>query len=94
VGVPKGSLKFEKGTLSSYDDTGDSGQPVIRNFCGNCGSPIFSEAAVMPELDILKAGTLDDTSWLQPQMNLYCDSAQSWVSIDENLQNFEKMPSG
>lgn len=87
---PKGSVTFE-GDLSAYHDTGDSGQAVIRHFCANCGSPILSRAAVLPDVDIIKAGTLDDPSWVKPQMNLYCDSAQPWVAIDQSLQNFDKM---
>src|SRR4029077_10736103 len=73
-------------------DTGDSGQPVDRNFCPECGSPIISDVAVMPELRLIKAGTLDDTSWLDPKMQVYCDSAEHWASISESSQKFGKMP--
>ena len=31
----------------------------------------------MPDLRFIKAGTLDDTSWLDPKMHVYCDSAES-----------------
>src|SRR4051794_15337256 len=39
VAVPKGSFRIERGTLTTFDDVGDSGQPVQRSFCGRCGSP-------------------------------------------------------
>src|SRR5262245_30316786 len=80
VGVPKSSVSIE-GQLKTFHDRGDSGQPVNRNFCPECGSPILSEIAVMPQLSIIKAGTLDDTSWLDPIMHVYCDSAENWVHI-------------
>ena len=73
VGVPKSTISI-KGQLKTFHDTGDSGQPVERNFCPECGSPIFSDVAVMPELSFIKAHTLDDTSWLDPKMHVYCDS--------------------
>src|SRR5947209_8120856 len=57
-----------------------------RKFCSGCGSPIITEAAAMPELIFIKAGTLDDTSWLDPKMHIYCDSAQRWSLIPENSQ--------
>ena len=69
-------------SLASFADRGDdSGQPVVRYFCRNCGSPIKSEVAAAPAMDFIKAGTLDDVSWLAPQLAVWCDSAQPWVQM-------------
>ena len=46
----------------------------------------------MPELVFIKAGTLDDTSWLDPKMHVYCDSAQRLTPLPEGSQTFAKMP--
>ena len=73
VGVSKSSISIQ-GQLKTFHDTGDSGQPVERKFCPDCGSPIISDIAIMPELSFIKAHTLDDTSWLDPKMHIYCDS--------------------
>src|SRR5215813_12050898 len=62
VGVPKSAVSIQ-GTLKTFHDRGNCGQPVDRNFCADCGSPIVSDVAVVPELRFIKAGTLDDTSW-------------------------------
>jgi len=91
VAVPKSSLSIE-GRLKTFQDVGDSGQPVMRNFCPECGSPITSDVAVMPELVFIKAGTLDDTSWLDPKMHVYCNSAQRWTPLPAGSQTFAKMP--
>jgi hypothetical protein len=91
VAIPKSDLTIT-GTLKTYRDTGDSGQPVLRNFCPECGSPVTSDVAVMPQLVFLKAGTLDDTSWVDPKMHVYCDSMQKWTTIAEGSQRFGKMP--
>ena len=91
VGIPTSAMSIQ-GRLKTYRDTGDSGQPILRNFCPECGSPITSDAAVMPELTFIKAGTLDDTTWLDPQMHVYCSSAQQWTPIPETSQRFAKMP--
>lgn len=82
VAVPKGSLVFTAEEPATYSDVGESGLPVLRRFCPKCGSPIVSEVAAMPTMDFIKAGTLDDTSWLEPQLNIWCDSAQPWVTLD------------
>jgi hypothetical protein len=92
VAVPKGSLVFEGGEPGTYRDTGESGLPVDRRFCTTCGSPIISQPAAMPMMDVIKAGTLDDTSWLQPQLNVWCDSAQPWVHLSDAIPRFPQNP--
>src|SRR5215211_4783311 len=63
VGVPKGAFEVEGSTLASFSTIGsDHGGETERNFCSACGSPVFSYAAVAPELVFLKAGSLDDAS--------------------------------
>ena len=91
VAVPKSALSV-RGQTKTFHDKGDSGKPVDRIFCPECGSPIISEVAVMPDVTFIKAGTLDDTSWLAPSMEVYCDSAQAWVNLSGELKKFPKMP--
>ena len=64
VAVPKDSLVIAGQTLKTFDDVGESGLPVLRRFCGKCGSPIVSHVGAMPDLAFIKAGTLESTSWL------------------------------
>ena len=92
VAVPKGSMQIEGEPLGAYETEGESGQPVIRKFCPNCGTAIVSDIKVTPDLEWIKAGTLDDTSWLQPQLHMWCDSAQPWVKIDDAIPTFERNP--
>lgn len=80
------------GQVKSYRDKADSGNDLLRSFCPECGSPLFSDAAAMPALTMIKAGTLDDTSWVEPKMHIFCSSAQRWTPIPEGVQQFAKMP--
>ena len=43
-------------------------------------------------MSIVRAGTLDDTSWLKPTMEIFCDSQQPWVELGGGMQRFPKMP--
>ena len=79
VGIPRTQFEVNRDALSSYTSLGDSGLSVQRFFCGKCGSPIYSELAMLPELTFVKAGTLDDGSWLNPTLNVWCDSAAKWT---------------
>ena len=89
--VPTPTLSLH-GALKTFDDRGDSGKPVHRRFCPECGSAVTTEAQALPDLTIVMAGTLDDPSWVKPTMEIYCDSAQPWVSLGGDRQRFPKMP--
>lgn len=91
VAVPTPTLDV-RGALTTFTGHGDSGKATHRRFCPACGSPLIDEAEVMPEVTMLMAGTLDDRSWLKPTMEIYCDSAQPWVSLGGGMKRFAKMP--
>lgn len=86
------SLPLTGAPTKSYQDKGDSGQPVYRHFCGNCGSPVFSEVTVTPQLDWIKAGILDDTREVRPTASIWCSSAQPWVVYPEGMARFAENP--
>lgn len=91
VAVPKPSLKLE-GEVRTFLDRGESGAEVRRQFCGTCGSALVSLVDSMPDLAWIKAGTLDDVSWLQPQMHIWCDSVQPWVRLPEGVPQIARNP--
>ena len=75
--------------LKSYETIGEeTGEPRQRRFCGTCGSPVITELAEMEGMTAIKAGTLDDRSWLVPEMDLWCDSKQSWLDGTEERGEF------
>lgn len=90
--VPLDGFVLEKGTPKTYATTGDSGGKVHRSFCPECGSTLYSTADAMPAAVMLEAGSLDDGSWLEPQMHIFMASAQPWDRIAADLPQFERMP--
>jgi hypothetical protein len=94
VAIPETALKITGDSLACFQDRGeDSGQPVLRWFCRDCGSPIKSDLSSAPGISFIKAGTLDDVSWLAPTLEVWCDSAQPWLRLDASLQAFPRGPS-
>jgi hypothetical protein len=79
AGVAESAVAVTQGSPSSYLDHGESGQPVERQFCGTCGSPLFSKVAVAPGMVFIKTGTLDDSSWFAPSAHIWTKSKQAWV---------------
>lgn len=78
------------GGLSTYIDTGTSGQPVHRRFCPSCGSPVLTQTpqADAAGLVFLKAGTLDETGNLRPTTHYWTERAQAWVHYPDGDQRF------
>ncbi len=84
VAVPEESLKVEGDTLQTYEDhSGSSGEPFLRKFCSKCGSHVFSHGAAYGALAFIKAGTLDDPSWVSPQLHIWCAEKLPWTVIPE-----------
>lgn len=92
VAVRKPELSVS-GETSTYTKDGDSGQPIHRRFCPTCGASLMDEADALPGVVMLSAGSLDDAAWVQPRVQIYCDSAQPWVELGGDMQRFARMPS-
>ena len=93
VGVPRAAFTVEGDTLSSFTTIGtDHGGPTERHFCSACGSPLFSIAAVAPQFAFIKAGTLDDASWLEPALEVWTSSALPWAPHFEGATRLERGP--
>ncbi len=88
--VAEDSLQItgEPKTFTTY---GESGRQVHRKFCGDCGSPIASLADFAPGLFIIKAGVLDDASWLAPEFECYTDHRLP-CTPQTDLTQFARMP--
>ncbi|PVH69574.1 hypothetical protein DL98DRAFT_598550 [Cadophora sp. DSE1049] len=58
--VPRGQFKLLKGTPKTFEIPGDSGKINKRSFCPTCGSCLFGELEIMPDVMGIKAGSLDN----------------------------------
>ena len=90
--VPKKYIKI-KGILKFYELKGSSGSHIQRGFCENCGSGILSYAKEIPHIHYIKAGALDDSSWVKVDSNFFVDSAHDWNKPDNSIKSFNKNPS-
>jgi hypothetical protein len=85
-----------KGEAKGRRHTSPSGVPVVSRFCGDCGAHLYGERAGRAEIVNVRAGTLDDTSWLVPVAHFFTrrTSAQSWVQRVAGASCFETQPDG
>jgi len=92
IALPKSGVTVT-GTLKGFTKPGDSGKPVERRFCPECGTSVMDEGEVMPGVVMIGVGTLDDPSWVKPTTQIYCASAQPWVQLGGAMKSFERTPS-
>ena len=90
--VPKQAFHLLSGETRRYAYTGDSGQPVYRHFCPNCGAPLFTDVTVLPDLQFIRATSLDNPAQVTSSLHIYCDSAQPWGLPEDGLPHFGKLP--
>ena len=88
---PKPQFEYE-GPTSIYIDENATGKKVHRHFCTSCGTPLFSTYPHMPDVILLKAGSLDDSASYEPAGQIWCDSRQDWVKFETDYPEFAKMP--
>jgi hypothetical protein len=87
VVVPEANF-VQTGETKVFVDSGDSGLPVNRHFCGHCGSPIASQVGTIPGMVMVKAGTLDDMSGITPAIEVYADHAADWAAPIAGARRF------
>lgn len=91
VMVPTESLQTS-GEMKAYTVRGTDGSHVTRGFCPECGSQLISYLEEVPATRFVKAGTLDDSSWVNIKSSFWASSAEPWSPVDGNCHAFEKNP--
>jgi len=80
------------GDIKYFSVVGSGGNKVKRGFCAACGSPLISSVEGYEGTKFIKAGSLDDSSWLTINSSFWSDSAMDWSPLDRAIDNFKKNP--
>jgi len=72
--------------------TADSGRVSNRWICRDCGSWLTGSPRLGGMFRSVRAGTLDDTSWLKPTAHIWTRSKQPWITLPEGDGCFETQP--
>jgi hypothetical protein len=91
IALPKSAVTVTGG-LRGFTKLGDSGKPIERRFCPECGASVIEEAKAMPGVVMIAAGTLDDQTWVKPTTQIYCASVQPWVQLAGEMKTFDRVP--
>ena len=93
--VPTDAVRLS-GETRIVESMADSGRIKRRLICPNCGIWIGSMPSagtwVPDTVRVIRAGTLDDTSWLRPTIHFWTRSRQPWVVLPAGDQRHETQP--
>lgn len=92
VTIMESGFAFTKGEPKTIEWPSDAGTTRTGFLCGDCGSRIAQGSRPSRGVLSLRAGTLDDTGWVQPVGDIWTRSAQSWVRFVEGGLRAEKQP--
>jgi hypothetical protein len=88
--MPEGTITLLSGEPVRYDAIGDSGAVVFREFCGRCGTQLFSGSSAFPQSKTVKIAALDDPAAISPIAHLHTESRIPWACIDDGLPRYSK----
>jgi len=92
VTIAERTLRFVQGEPARVEWVSDAGSTRFGWFCGKCGSRISQGQSPSNGVASLRAGTLDDTSWVRPVGDIWTRSAQPWLRFVEGGLRAEKQP--
>jgi hypothetical protein len=88
----KADFALDSGELKTFSRSSDSGRTVVCAFCPECGTRIYHVPAYLEGVVNVKPGTLDDTSWLAPTIQVWTSSRQPWLSQLEQIPSHPQQP--
>ena len=82
-------VKVTQGTPKQIRHPADSGNTMLKEFCGDRGSQVLGAGSGSPWVRSVRVGSLDDASFVVPQMDLYTGKALPFSRLSEATEHFE-----
>jgi len=90
--VSRTALQLLQGHPKKYAVALPGGLQRHGKFCGECATRLWGEPVKFPQVVVVRPGTLDDTTWLDPVAHIWTRSAQQWVVFPNDALTFETQP--
>ena len=84
--IPPETFALTSGELRTFEVVAYSGRTKTCAFCPHCGVRIFNRTRALYSV---KAGTLDDTSWLVPDAHYWTRGKQAWTVLPDDVPCYE-----
>ena len=90
VVIPADGFELLTGSPMQKERILPGGKRNVSLVCASCYSRISTQRGDFPTISI-RAGTLDDTSWIKPVAQIWTSSAQPWAIVPDIL-SYETQP--
>lgn len=81
-----------QGALTAWSRVSEQGNTNTRYSCASCGNIIYGIGETNPGLAKLQAGTLEDTSAVEPEVHIWTGKKQRWLTLPDRVRQFEAQP--
>ena len=81
-----------KGALTAWSRVSEQGNTNTRYSCASCGNIIYGIGDINSELAKLQAGTLEDTSAVEPEVHIWTSRKQPWLTLPDGVPLFATQP--
>ncbi|MEM8771551.1 MAG: GFA family protein [Pseudomonadota bacterium] len=90
--IIENQFAFSAGDPAEARWVSDAGNNRFGYFCSECGCRIAHGQTPTIGVLSLRAGTLDDRSWIAPFGHIWTRSAQNWMVFDKTLPECDVQP--
>ena len=80
------------GNISTYETIVDSGRLLKKNFCTECGTPLYWTGEGFPGSVVITLSSLDDPEAHQPVHEGWTARSLSWARISDDVESFPQRP--
>ena len=89
VAFRRADVTLECGTPRGFRMAGDSGRTLERQFCADCGAPLFTDLEKYPELLLVNAGALDDPAQVHIKAHIVAAAAPHWHHFEPDVPRYD-----
>jgi hypothetical protein len=83
-------LRSIDGEHRTWRRAGDSGRFLTFHFCPTCGSNVFWETEVVPDMLSVAVGAFADPTFPAPSRTVWCESKHGWLPFPESIPRYPK----
>ena len=78
------------GDTHSFGNSAHGGFTMTREFCANCGSPLFLNSSQWDDIIMFSVAALDDPDTLKPEFQIWKSSEINWATIPEGIDSYPR----
>ena len=82
------AIRLVSGTLSKYRYVIRGGSEMKREFCKECGTPLFVISSRFQEIRMFSVSTLDEPESIAPSFEIWTCSKVSWADVQSDITSF------